>query len=73
MIYDVFQRTGSFESLGQPKIPLKMNYYDLYILIFWFCLLGAPILYGAITFILNATLLMNILVIGVLLISKKVF
>lgn len=73
MIYDVFHRTGSFESLGQPKIPLKMNYYDLYILLFWFCLLGAPILYGAITLILNATLLMNIAVIGFLLLSKKIF
>jgi lysophosphatidic acid acyltransferase/lysophosphatidylinositol acyltransferase len=65
-IFDVYDRTGSFESLGQPKINMPMNYYDLYNCLFWLFLLGLPTVYGIASFMLNASWLMNLTIVGAL-------
>lgn len=69
-IYDVFAKNGTFESLGVQKYELPKNYYDFYIIIFWVTILWLPAFYGLYAFVVNASILMNSILIIILILSK---
>lgn len=71
-IYDVYDKTGSFKSLGLKAVDLPYNYYDLYICIVWVVLLSIPIFYGLFLFLKSATLLMNIALFGFLFLCELI-
>ena len=48
-IFDVFEKTGSFASLGVEKINLPVNRRDLYIFLFKSAVLLAPVVYWILT------------------------
>ena len=69
-IYDVFDKNGTFESLGVQKYELPKNYYDFYIIVVWVTILWLPAFYGLYRFVANASILMNSLLIVILILSK---
>ena len=69
-IFDVYDKTGSFKSLGLPFQPLPYNYYDFYICISWIVFLSIPMFYGIFLLLKNATLLSSIAFFLVVLLCK---
>lgn len=67
-IFDVFHRTGSFDSLGVKQQDFKMNRYDLYNAIFWILVILVPTFYYIVvnvvwngTWTLKITLLISVI------------
>ena len=72
-IYDVYAKTGSFEQLGVKRIDLPLNYYDLWIALAWLVMSITPMAYYLCLLISNSSLLVNLIIFSIFIISEIFF
>ena len=69
-IFDVYSKTGSFESLGVKRIDLPLNYYDLWIALTWSILFCSPMVYYMFILISNSSLYVNLIILSIFILGS---